>query len=358
MNNEQTTTTQEKPTLGQLWQDIKKHKKLYYKVLGITFIASAIITLSIPNYYKCTVMLAPELSGNSGSSNTLSSLASSFGIKLGTGTNGSEALFPTLYPDLMNSVAFRSSLFSIKVKQEDDSTSTEMLYYDYLRDFQKRPWWSEGFRIVSSFFLEDEGGDTINPFQLTKEQFEVVKDMEKIVICDVDKETLVITINVIDQDPLIAATIADSVKVRLQKFITDYRTRKARVDLENNQKLYVEAKTNYEKARLKSAAFNDAHRKAIFDNIRSEKTKLENELQLKYQAYSQITAQLQLSEAKVQEYTPAFTELQPASVPVKKSGPKRTLICIATLFLSFVFTSIYIFYQKGYVIFDPFADNG
>ena len=69
MNNEQTTTHQEKPTLSQLWQDIKKHKKLYYKVLGITFIVSAIITLSIPNYYKCTVMLAPEIpGGNKGTS--------------------------------------------------------------------------------------------------------------------------------------------------------------------------------------------------------------------------------------------------------------------------------------------------
>jgi len=52
----------EKPTLAQLWQDIKTHRKLYYKVLPATFVAAAIIMLSIPNYYKCTVMLAPELS--------------------------------------------------------------------------------------------------------------------------------------------------------------------------------------------------------------------------------------------------------------------------------------------------------
>ena len=204
MNNEQTTTPQEKPTLGQLWQDIKKHKKLYYKVLGITFIASAIITLSIPNYYKCTVMLAPELSG-SNKTGSLASLASSFGIKLGSNNMGSEALFPTLYPDLMNSVAFRTSLFPVKVHLSDDSTTTTYSYYNYLKDVQKRPWWSSAFNatketivdaVMSIFSIEPEVSDSVNPFMLTKEQYKIVKKMEDLVTCDVDNKTLVITIDV------------------------------------------------------------------------------------------------------------------------------------------------------------------
>ena len=63
MEKEQNTLPQEKLSFTHLWQDIKKYRRLYYKVLSITFVASAIIMLSIPNYYKCTVMLAPEMSG-------------------------------------------------------------------------------------------------------------------------------------------------------------------------------------------------------------------------------------------------------------------------------------------------------
>lgn len=354
MDNEQTTTSQEKPTLGQLWQDIKKHKKLYYKVLGITFIVSAIITLSIPNYYKCTVMLAPEIPGGNKGTSGLASLASSFGVNLGAASVGADAIMPNLYPDLMNSVAFRASLFPVKVQEEDGDTA--MTYYDYLENYQRLPWWSAGMKAVgngissvinSILGQEKKISDKVNPFRLTKEQMKIVEKIAGKVVCDVDNKTFVITIDVTDQDPLIAATMADSVQVRLQNFITDYRTRKARVDLAYNQKLFNEAKVRYEKARLKSAAYSDANRHAIFAEKQSEQTKLENEMQLQYRAYSQVAAQLQMAEAKVQEDTPAFTTLQPASVPVKKAGPKRTILCVIFLFTSFLLLTVYVFYREG-----------
>lgn len=357
MDNEQKETPQEQPTLGQLWQDIKKHKKLYYKVLSITFFVSAVITLSIPNYYKCTVMLAPEIPGGNKGTSGLASLASSFGVNLGSASAGADAIMPNLYPDLMNSVAFRASLFPVKVQQEDGDTA--MTYYDYLENHQRLPWWSVGMKTVGDGILsvinsvlgnEKEISDKVNPFRLTKNQMKIVEKMEKKVVCDVDNKTYVITIDVTDQDPLIAATMADSVQVRLQNFITDYRTRKARVDLVYNQKLFKEAQERYEKARLKSASYSDANRHAIFAEKQSEQTKLENEMQLQYRAYSQVAAQLQMAEAKVQEDTPAFTTLQPATVPVKKAGPKRVLTVFVLLILAFSATSVYVLHIEGRII--------
>ena len=345
MNNEQTTTPQEKPTLSQLWQDIKKHKKLYYKVLGITFIVSAIIMFSIPNYYKCTVMLAPEITGGNKGTSGLASLASSFGVNLGNSNNGMDAIMPTLYPDLMNSVAFKASLFPVKVQK--DGVDTIMTYYDYLKDYQYMPWWTSAIKAIGSLFPKEEESAKVNPFRLTKEQSSVIEIMNEKVVCNVDNKTLVITIDVTDQDPLIAATMADSVQTHLQEFITDYRTRKARIDLAYNQKLFKEAKERYEKARILSATTNDANQKVFLNRVRSEQMKLENEMNLQYQAYSQVAAQLRMAEAKVQEETPAFTLLQPATVPVKKTGPKRSLICIVFLFLAFIITTLSVWHKEN-----------
>ena len=47
---------------AQIFVAIKKRKRLYYKVLPITFVIAAFIALSIPNYYQCEVKLSPELS--------------------------------------------------------------------------------------------------------------------------------------------------------------------------------------------------------------------------------------------------------------------------------------------------------
>lgn len=340
---------------GKIFKDLLKHKKLYYKVLPITFVIAAILLLSLPNYYKCEVKLSPEMSGSSSKSG-LASLASSFGVNLGSALgNTTEALFPTLYPDLMNSVDFKTSLFEIPVTIEGDKdkgeTDRTMSYYDYLENEQKLPWWGAAMKSsvewLKSLF-KDKEPDTknIDPFRLTKEQTEIVKDIDKMIVCDVDKKTMMITIDVTDQNALICATMADSVKTRLQKFITDYRTSKARVDLEYNQKLYGEVKAKYEQARQRYAAYSDSHRSVSSQSAQTKVAELQNEMQMQQQIYQQVVAQLQQAEMKVQQETPAFTTLQSATVPVKKAGPARAKWCIVWLFLAFLATTAYILHKE------------
>ena len=329
----------QRDTFTYFWIDIKKHKKLYYAILPVTFVVSALLSLSIPNYYSCTVKLAPEASGNR-ISGSMASLASSFGVNLGNANPGSDAIVPALYPDLMNSVTFKASLFSVKVQSEESDTA--ITYYEYLLNHQKCPWWTSAVKSLQSMLSDKQKTSRVNPFRLTNEQAGVIGVMNKKVVCDVDDNTMVISINVTDQDPLIAATMADSVQAHLQDFITDYRTRKARIDLAYCKKIYNEAKERYEKARKRSAAFSDANQRAFLNRILSERSDLENEMQIQLRTYSQVAAQLQLAEAKVQEDTPAFTLLQPATVPVKKDGPKRSAFCLLMLLVAFMVTTIFV----------------
>lgn len=341
----------------KLWSDIKTHRRLYYKVFPLTFFVAAIISLSIPNYYNCTVKLAPELPGSKSGSSSLANLASSFGVNLGSSNAaGGDAILPNLYPDLMNSVVFKASLFPIRIQQEDADTTTT--YYDYLLNDQRAPWWSEIFMAIGNIFHQSSTtSHQIDPYRLTKEQFKIVETINKKVVCNVDKKTMVITINVTDQDPSVAATVADSVQNRLQKFISDYRTQKARIDLDYNRKLLREAEERYDKARQDYSAYSDANRKSLFEDKNTERQKLETKLQIESRAYSQVATQVQVAEAKVQEVTPAFTMLQPASVPVKKSGPARAQTCLIFLFLATIVTTLYIFYKEGDLLPLIFSDD-
>ena len=219
---------------------------------------------------------------------------------------------------------------------------------------QKVPWWTsiigatrEG--IAKLFSSEEKTFDDkkIDPFQLTVQQTNIAKFLEKKVRCDVDNKTLVISIVVVDQDPLICATIADSVQTRLQEFITDYRTQKARVDVEYNERLTADAKVQYDEARKKYAAYADAHQDIIYQSDRTILQDLENDMQLKYNAYNAMAQRLLLAETKVQEETPSFTTLQRATVPVKKAGPGRSRLVLIVLFFAFIGTSIWILYKEG-----------
>ena len=335
----------------KIFNDLKKYKKLYLKVLGIAAVVAVVYTISLPNYYKCTVKLSPEISSRR-SSSSLASLASSFGVNIsGAMGNSTEALFPTLYPDLMNSVTFHTQLFSIKVHR--DKETEEMTYFDYLSKEQKSPWWSQAIggtmKAVFSLFASDKEKTektSVDPFRLTKKQAAIIRSMKKRIVCDVDKKTMVITIDVTDQDPLIAATLADSVQHHLQHFITDYRTKKARNDLEFSRKVYDEAQQRYNEASRRYASFSDSNQRLFLESVRSQQTKLSQELQIQSQVYMQASAQLQQAELDVQKETPAFTVLEPATVPVRKAGPKRAQMCIIFLFLAFLGTSVYALYKE------------
>lgn len=320
------------------------NRKLFVIVLLISFVVSCIIVFSKPRYYTCEVKLAPEMEMSGSSS--LSSIASSFGFDLGNAIS-QDAISPTLYPDLMESNDFVIKLFDIKVVNNDRTINTN--YYDYLKNYQKVPWWSYIISSIKKLFPTDNseaggpaGSAKINAFQLTKNQTNVAAAIKTNIKCNVDKKTDVISISVTDQDKLICATMADSVRVILQDFITDYRTNKARTDYQFYKELNNKAKKEYTEARRKYSRFADANTNLTLETYRTELNEMENDMQMKYNTYSALNTQLQAAKAKVQEKTPAFTILQCATVPIKPAGPKRMLFIIGVSFLAFTCTLLYV----------------
>lgn len=346
---------QEESTIDfrKILKDLLKHKRLYIIVIVATFVVAAILSLALPNYYTCNVKLSPELSGSKASSG-MAALASNFGVSVPN--NNTEALFPTVYPELVNSVDFKTSLFPIPVTiegKEKGEADRTMSYYDYLKNEQKTAWWKKVLaaprKLLGRIFSkgkEKQKDGTIDPFRLTYKQAEIAKLINEKVVCDVDNKTMMITISVTDQNPVICATMADSVKCRLQEFITDYRTTKARVDLEYSKKICEEAKERYDKARQAYSSYADANQHVILQSVRQKEIALENEMQLQYSAYRQVAAQVLQAEAKVQEETPAFATLQSATVPVKKAGPSRAKICFAWVFLAFLGVTAWVLYKE------------
>ncbi len=344
MEQNQINTKVRKPQpvdFGAIWQAIKNNRKLYYIVLPITLVIAVVIAKSIPTYYKCEVILAPESGAGGGSASQLASLASSFGVSLGGGNASGDAITPSLYPDLIKSTDFKTSLFPIKVHKKNDKKI--MSYYDYLKNEWKEPWWEDFFGLMAP---EKQQDTLVNNFELTGEQSRIAGMINKNVVCKIDKKTSLITIDVTTQEPYVAALLADSIKNRLQEFLTDYRTQKSRHDLEYAEMLLHQSKKDYERARQKYVEFVDANQDVVLESIRQMQTDLENDLQLQYNNYNTLSAQVLAYKAKVQEATPAFTTLQRATVPLGPAGPKRSQILSVFLFLAALFTTIWILYKE------------
>lgn len=348
------------PEVIDLREVIKKlwsKKKLFVKVLSIVFVLSCLWIFPQPRVYTTEVSLAPE-SSTAIEGGALSSLASSFGVNIG-GMASNDAFYPLLYPDVISSSNFIVSLFDIKVRNADGDIDTD--YYTYLTKYQKKNVYTEPLRWIKKQikslmpqddeFSLDSKDNGVNAFCLSEEQNAVVEQIRSAITCDVDIKTEVITISVEDQDKLICACMADSVRARLQDFIIDYRTKKARHDLEYYQGLADKAKAKYETSAKAYADYCDTHSNVILQAYIVERDALENEMQINYSAYQAFLTQLQAAQAKVQERTPSFTILQCATVPLKPAKPKRILFVLGMMFLSCIITSAYmlkddIFYSK------------
>lgn len=325
--------------IQKIFQRILKERKSFLKVWVITFVLSCIWILPQPRYYTTEVSIVPEASDASANAGGLAALASNFGVNIGNGS--SDAIYPQLYPDLFSSTQFIVGLFDIRVKTLDGEVDTD--YYTYLKDYQQKNIWFIPFdwikALIAGFFekeepqIEGSDGMRFNPFHLSKETNNILKAVEGNIDCTYSRTTDVVTISVTDQDPYVSATLADSIKEHLQIFITDYRTKKSRIDYEYYKGLTEEARQAFEQARKEFAAFSDAHQSVSLQSVKTKSDNLENEMQMKYNIYTAMSTRMEEAQAKIQENTPAFTTLTNATVPIKPAGPKRMIFVAAMLFL-------------------------
>lgn len=345
---EQKHSEQQIIDIPKITRTLWSKRRLFYKVWAWTFVLSCVWILPQPRYYDCEVKLAPEMNGEDVGGG-LSSIASSFGFNLG-GMSGQDAIYPELYPDLFESPEFIVGLYGIDVTTKDGELSTD--YFTYMKSHQKKNplTWPFNFVIAkakSLFETEDStprgtGKDGINPFMMNRKDFILMQKIMQNISCSVDKKTSVITIGVKDQDPLICATMADSVKEHLQDFIIRYRTSKAKEDVVHYQLMRDSAEQEYDVAMKAYSRYCDTHKDAVLQSFQSERDKLENDLMVKQNSLGAMEAQLQSTKVKLQEKTPAFTTLKSATVPVKPTGPKRMIFVIGMMLLVSIVTSAYV----------------
>lgn len=336
------------------WMEILRKiiaiRKTLYKAAGVGVVLGIIIALSIPKQYTVTVTLSPEMSGDKAGGG-LASLASSF---LGGGASSSpDALNATLAPDIVASTPFILELFNTRVQTLDGKLDTTLVAY---LDEQKQPWWgyikaAPGMAIgaIKSLFAEEaDTASVLNPFQLTKKESEKVEGLRKILTADVDNKTAMTTISVTLQDPKVTAIVADSVVGKLQQYIIDYRIKKAKEDCAYLEQLYKERQQEYYEAQSKYAHYFDSNRNIAFQSVRAEQERLQNDMNLAYQVYSQVAQQLQVARAKIQEEKPVFAVVEPASIPLEPSGTSKRVIFMGIILLTVCCTGAWLLLGKEY----------
>ncbi|GAB3034662.1 lipopolysaccharide biosynthesis protein [Spirosoma pulveris] len=295
----------------------------------IMLLIGALYAFSKPNQYDASVTVMPEIQSKTGGLGGLSSLAGLAGIDIGGGSIGGsmDAIRPDVYPNVLQSVPFALHLLQQPVYSQLLKKETSL--QTFFEEQGGHSWFSK-----SSAEGDDEKLITLDPnnrsktLQITKKQEELILQIHESVSATFDKKTAIITVSASLPDPVVAATVARLSLEYLTNYIVSYRTEKARNQVEFLSNQVNDAKSRYQRAEYALSSYRDRNRNIFLETAKIEEQRIQAEFLLTQSVYTDLSKQLEQAKIKVAEESPVFKVLEPARIPLKKSGPKRTVIML------------------------------
>lgn len=327
--------------LAQLWE----RRSFILRVTAIALAIGLVAALTGEVRYTASAVMVPQTGKNAAGGN-LQGLAAMAGINLGSAEQG-DMLSPMVYPMVVASVPFQKELMHSAVIT-DHAGGVPMTILDFYNGGGfRRSLWSLPWRVVAALRGKKSPAppaaptDSLPPgiASLTLSEYECMRLIGSRVSVAVNEKNGYITLSATMPNALMAARIADRAQELLQEYITRFKVQKARADLDFVDERYREVRADFEAKQRALAAFQDSNRDISSALARTRENTLSSEYDLAFSVYSEMARQREQAGIKVKEDTPVFTVVEPVTVPVEKSAPRRMLIMAASV-LAGVFAGV------------------
>lgn len=306
-------------------------------------IVGAVYAFLQPNQFIAEVKVMPELQNKSGNNlGGISSLAGLAGISVDGLSSGADAIRPDLYPTILESVPF--GLYMLQKPIKTGLEAKPVLIETYMSDIRN----NTVFSFLSGNKTDNETTTKKNELVpgvlvLSRQQEAIIGDILERVSGDIDKKSGILTVSAKMQSPEVAAQTANYALDYLTTYVTNYRTSKSRQQVNFLQHQFDQSKKRYQAAEYALSSYRDGNRSLYLNSAKLDEQRLQADFLLTQGLYNDLAKQLEQAKIKVQEEAPVFQTLEPARVPLTKSGPKRTLIIAGSLVLGAVFGLMYHF---------------
>ena len=258
------------------------------KIIAITAvfaIASVIYSLSVPNQYKATALLAPAQSdggGLSGALGQLGGLASLAGVSLGGGEGGEAQIAQEIMKSwsyIESFIAENNIAVEVYAAEGWNKLSNELVIDDDLYDTGQQSW-----------LIEDDDTGELRP----PTSWELFEEFQEKLSVSEDKKSGLVSVSIEYYSPQIAKQWVD---------------------------MYVEAVNRF----MQQRQVDKVTKNITYLQEQIEKTSIAEMQEVFYTIIEEQTKNKMLAEASP-EYV--FVAVSPSMVPEEKSQPKRALICI------------------------------
>lgn len=339
-------SSSEEIDLVEIIRKLWRNRKLIIRVTLIFMVLGVLVALFSSKVYTAGCTMVPQ-STDKKMGGSLSGLAAMAGINLGD-ISGGEVLSPKIYPKILSSVPFQKDVMKTPLNFEEYEQPVILLDYYTNEDYQKFSLigtlvkYTIGLPGVIITAIRGEEPEPVYPVtssgknkiqSFTKDEFECSKVLEKIIGLSLNDKDGYVKLSVDMPEPFVAAQLAERVQTLLQKYITEFKIEKVQSNLDFVQGRYDDAKQDFEAIQEERAAFRDANKNITSAKAQTEQEKLDTRYNLALSVYTELAKQLEQAKIQVKETTPILTVVDPVTIPIERSKPKRALICIMFTFL-------------------------
>ena len=324
------------------------------RVVTICFFLGLAVAFILNVEYQASSKLMPEsLEGSSTNFGGLEGLAGLAGIDLGL--ESSESIAPELYSQIVKSLPFQIDLMSQPLYFT--TLDSVLSAYHYFKEVERNSWkrklvrYTIGLPSALKQLVSSGQESPVYPISpeillISKEEKEILFDFSQRISIGVDKSNGVVSIGAEMPDPVAAAQLTYLVVGRLTDELVDYRIEKAKIKLVFIEERLREAKTSYNKKQTDLAKYVDRNKNLTSSLVQIERERLQNELDIAFEVYKGLASQLEQAKIKVKEETPVFKILEPVSVPVEKSRPRRMILILIASFIGFFGSIAYLYVRR------------
>ena len=329
--------------LIQLVKTLWEGRKTVIKTTIIfMFIGLFIAIFSQKEYTASCTMIPQSVEEGAKLGGSLGGLAAMAGINLGSLGSGSD-IPPTLYPKIVNSIPFQKELMKTPLSIEGQSEQVtfahyyEEIYGPGLFGYIKK--YSIGLPslIIKAFkkdqSLSEDQGRSDQILSISLEEKELIERLQEQLNIEFNDKDGYISLSIRMPQAKAAAQMVQKAQILLQEAITNFKIQKAKEQLTFVEERYIEKQKEANQAQQKLAQFRDRNKNVSTALAQTELERLTAEYNLVYGVYSEMAKQLETQKIQVKEDTPVFTVIEPVTIPIQKSKPKRPLILVVWTFI-------------------------
>ena len=341
-NTPSPSNSEDEIDLKDLIIPIWRNRKQILTIATICGILGGIIGFLTPATYTASSTFLPQTSqAGGGLSGSLGGLASLAGINLNAPMSGGD-IPPSMYATVMASEPFRKRILDASIWVDGDSLS----YRDYLLNQPKSIVstvleYTIGLpgKIVGNGNEESYLPSSWELQALSNDENELHKALAGKISIANDKKEGVVSLTVVEGNPIIAAQVAKVTEEILQDWIIEHKIKNAKAQYGFIEKQFETKQKEFFLIQEQLANYTDRNQNVLAASYLTRLDRLQAEFDLINTVYSELAKQKEQAAIQLSKDTPTFSVLDPVSVPKEKTGPKKGIYILGAFFIGFIFSA-------------------